>query len=457
MFRLVTATTMTTDPTDLQHIVKPWQPNPQRTYIFTSANLIDPVTGTIAKNTTVKLSDGFVSSVRTSEEGVADKVDPEAVQVDMRGKYICPGLIDSHVHIAAVPGSLSLREMKEMSNHQSILRQPSVCKSMLARGFTTVRDCGGASLALKESLQEGIICGPRLFIAGHALSQTGGHGDRRQQHDPNECCAGHVNGIGRIVDGVDQCLKYAREELRQGSDFIKIMGGGGVASPTDQIQHLQFSDEEIRAIVTVANNAGTYVTSHAYTPQAIQQAVKQGVKGIEHGNLIDENTAEMMKQNGVFLTPTLVTYATMAAPQFSGFLPAISEKKNREVLDQGLRALELANKIGVDICFGTDLLGPLHYAQSKEFAIRGSIQTPAEILRSATTTPARMLRQDNFLGRIAPGFAADMLVLNANPLDDITIFDRPDQHLLATIKEGRVLSSRWSLLDAEASHLPKIE
>lgn len=448
---------MTVGQSDFQHIVKPWQPSPQRTYIFTSANLIDPVTGTVAENTTIELSDGFVSLVDMSGVGTSDNVDPDAVTVDMKGKYICPGLIDSHVHIAAVPGSLSLREMKEISNDQSILRQPSVCKSMLARGFTTVRDCGGASLALKESIQESIICGPRLFIAGHALSQTGGHGDRRQQHDPNECCAGHVNGIGRIVDGVDQCLKYAREELRQGSDFIKIMGGGGVASPTDQIQHLQFSDEEIRAIVTVANNAGTYVTSHAYTPQAIQQAVKQGVKGIEHGNLIDEATAELMKQNSVFLTPTLVTYATMAAPQFSGFLPPVSAEKNREVLDKGLHALEIANKIGVDICFGTDLLGPLHYAQSKEFAIRSTIQTPSEILRSATTTPARMLRQDKFLGKIAPGFAADLLVLNANPLDDITVFDRPDQHLLATIKEGRVLSSRWSLLDVEASHLPKIE
>lgn len=442
---------------DLQHIVKPWLPGPQRTYILTSANLIDPVSGKVIENATIKLSNGLVSSVDTTGGQVVDKVDCNAVQIDMKGKYISPGLIDCHVHISAVPGSLNLRDMKEMSNDQSVLRQPSVCKSMLDRGFTTVRDCGGASLALKESIQEGVISGPRLFIAGHALSQTGGHGDRRQQHDPNECCAGHVNGIGRIVDGVDQCLKYAREELRQGSDFIKIMGGGGVASPTDQVQHLQFSDEEIKAIVTVANNAGTYVTSHAYTPQAIQQAIRQGVKGIEHGNLLDEKTAMMMKDYGVFLTPTLVTYATMAAPEFSGFLPPISAKKNREVLDKGLHALGLASKIGVDICFGTDLLGPLHYAQSKEFAIRSTVQSTLEILRSATTTPARMLGQDSFLGQVAPGFAADLLILNANPLDDITVFDRPDDHLLAIIKEGRVVTSRWNVLEVEASPPPKIE
>ncbi|KAE8360468.1 hypothetical protein BDV27DRAFT_148672 [Aspergillus caelatus] len=435
------ATPSQVTPSDLRRIIKPWQPEPQQTYIFTNANIIDPVTGNITERTSVKLSGGLIS----------------AICIDLNGKFICPGLIDCHVHIAAVPGSASLRELKDLSDNLNLLRQPSVCQSMLNRGFTTVRDCGGASLALKESIQEGVIPGPRLFIAGHALSQTGGHGDRRQQHDPNECCAGHVNGIGRIVDGVEQCLKYAREEIRQGSDFIKIMGGGGVASPSDQIHHLQFSDEEIKAIVTVANNAGTYVTSHAYTPQAIQQAIRQGVKGIEHGNLLDEDTAKLMKEHGVFLTPTLVTYATMDSPEFGGFLPPASAQKNREVLHKGLHALKLASETGVDICFGTDLLGPLHFAQSKEFAIRSRVQTALEILQSATITPARLLKQDGFLGQIVPGFAADLLVLNANPLEDITVLDRFNDHVLATIKDGRVLASRWSQLDVEAIPLPRIE
>ncbi|KAF9888052.1 hypothetical protein FE257_009317 [Aspergillus nanangensis] len=426
---------------DLEHIIKPWQPPPQKSYILTNANVIDPVAGTVLENATVKLSNGLILSVDTphAAEQPPSDTPPNTTHLDLQGKYLCPGLIDSHVHVAAVPGSASLREMKDLSSDLSLLRQPHVCQSMLDRGFTTVRDCGGASLALKDSIADGVIRGPRLFIAGHALSQTGGHGDRRQPHDPNECCAGHVNGIGRIVDGVAQCLKYAREEIRQGSDFIKIMGGGGVASPSDQIHHLQFSDEEIRAIVTVAENVGTYVTSHAYTPRAIQQAVDQGVKGIEHGNLLDEETARLMKEKGVFLTPTLVTYATMDSPEFRGFLPPASAAKNREVLDQGLRALKLAADVGVDVCFGTDLLGPLHFAQSREFAIRSAVQTPLEILRSATITPARMLRQAEFLGQIAPGFAADLLVLNANPLEDITVLDRFTVHVLASIKDGRVV------------------
>lgn len=441
---------------DLGRIIKPWQPERQKTYIFTNANLIDPVSGKVIENTAVRLSEGLVSSIGNNPT-IGEKADPNTVKIDLKGKYICPGLIDCHVHIAAVPGSARLDDMKTLNPNLNLLRQPTVCQSMLDRGFTTVRDCGGATFALKNSIQEGVITGPRLFIAGHALSQTGGHADTRQQQDTTECCAGHITGLGRIVDGEEQCLKYAREELRQGSDFIKIMGGGGVASPADQIQHLQFSDREIKAIVTAANNVGTYVTSHAYTPHAIQQAVRQGVKGIEHGNLIDEATAKLMKDNDVFLTPTLVTYATMDSPEFRGFLPPESAKKNREVLDKGLHALGIAKKVGVNICFGTDLLGPLHFAQCREFAIRSSVQTPLEILRSATLTPARMLKQEGFLGQVAPGFAADLLILNANPLEDITVFDRPDQHLLATIKDGRVVASRWSQLDVAAILPPRIE
>lgn len=276
----------------------------------------------------------------------------------------------------------------------------------------------------------------------------------RGQLDSHECCGGTMQGIGRVIDGVPDCYKFAREELRQGSDFIKIMGGGGVASPTDRIENIQFSDDEIKAIVTVASNAGTYVTSHAYTPQAIQKAIKQGVLGIEHGNLIDEETAKLMAEKGVFLTPTLVTYATMA--QFKEFLPPASVKKNQEVLEKGLHAIKIAADAGVIICFGTDLLGPLHFAQSREFGLRRQVQSSEDILRSATVNAARLLRQEKFLGQVSPGFAADLLILNDNPLEDITILDAPEKHVLATIKDGRVLVSRWSELRTDIKRLTNL-
>lgn len=436
---------------NMDTVLIPWQRPPQRRYILSGANVIDVRRGNIIRGATIHLHGGIIVSVNGDEKEWKD--DSHAIKLELDGKYVCPGLMDCHVHLAAVPGEKDLRGMKGLHPNTVTLRQPQVCKAMLERGFTTVRDCGGADAALRQAIEQGVHPGPRLFIAGHALSQTGGHGDMRLQTDTHECCGGAVLGIGRIVDGVAECLKYAREEIRQGSDFLKIMGGGGVASPTDAIEHVQFSDEEIKAIVTVASNAGTYVTSHAYTPQAIQQAVKLGVKGIEHGNLIDRKTAELMADRGAFLTPTLVTYATMAKHDF---LPPVSARKNEEVLHKGLDAIRIATEAGVTICFGTDLLGPLHYAQSHEFGLRAQVQTPFEIIQSATVNAARMLGQEGFLGQIAPGFAADLLILNKNPLEDISVLDDPSKSLLATFKDGRVAASRWSGLAVEKHRLANL-
>ncbi|RMZ85001.1 hypothetical protein DV738_g459, partial [Chaetothyriales sp. CBS 135597] len=419
------------------HLIAPWHQPPQRRYVLSGANVIDVRKGEILRSATVHLHNGRIVSVNGNK--AEWEHDAQAIKIDLAGKYLCPGLIDCHVHLAAVPGEKDLKSMLGMHPNALVLRQPHVTRTMLDRGFTTVRDCGGADASLREATAQGVFPGPRLFIAGHALSQTAGHGDMRAQSNPQICCGGEINAVSRIVDGVPECLKYAREELRQGADFIKIMCGGGVASPTDAIEHLQFSDEEIKAIVTVATNAGTYVTSHAYTPHAIQQAIRNGVKGIEHGNLIDVTTAKLMAENNVFLTPTLVTYDTM---EKHDYLPPVSASKNREVLDKGLRALKIATDAGVTVCFGTDLLGPLHYNQSHEFGIRAQVQTPIEIIRSATVNAAKLLRQENFLGQIAPNFAADLLILNGNPLEDISLLDDTTKSLLAVFKDGRVVSSR---------------
>lgn len=424
----------------LQDILVPWRFPEHQTYVFLHANVVDPVKGEVITNCRVRISRGRIESI---DQGEPDVDTHSGVQVvDLEGRFLCPGLIDCHVHLAAVPGDASLRSIKDLSPSQSLLRQPFTCKAILDRGFTTVRDCGGAFLAIKEAIQQGIHPGPRLFIAGHALSQSGGHGDHRAQHDSYECCGGSAHGIGRIVDGVEQCLKFAREEFRQGSDFIKIMAGGGVASPTDAIEHVQFTADEVKAIVTVAQNVGSYVTAHAYTPQAIRQCIRQGVRAIEHGNLIDEPTAREMAERNVYLTPTLVTYASFAYEKYSSFLPPASMRKNYEVLQDGLKAMKVAFDAGVKICFGTDLLGPLQFAQTREFTIRSQVLPAVEILRSATVTAAELLNQQDFLGQIKPGFAADLIILASNPLDDITSLDRPDSNLLAVIKDGRVVSTK---------------
>ncbi|KAJ5952276.1 Amidohydrolase 1 [Penicillium vulpinum] len=425
---------------DISRGIKPWKLNDQRNLVFVNATIVDPSKGKLIWNATVRISGGKIIQIVTDNSTTATDDLPGENVIDLSGKYLCPGLIDCHVHIAVVPGEADLRSYKHMTERVSLLRQPYVLKSMLDRGFTSIRDCGGASLAIKEAVEDGVIPGPRLFIAGYALSQTGGHGDLRGSHNTQLCCSGSISGISRIVDGPAECYRYTRDELRQGADFIKIMGGGGVASPTDSIEHVQFSDEEIRAIVTVARNAGTYVTSHSYTPRAIQQAIKLGVRGIEHGNLLDLETAKMMAEMDVFLTPTLITH--VMSKQMN-FLSADGAAKNEEVLEKGLKAMKLAIDAGVTVCFGTDLLGPMHFAQSKEFSVRSSVLTPLQILRSATVNGARLVMQEDKLGQVQEGFVADLLILKGNPLEDITILDRVEEHILAVIKDGRVTTSRW--------------
>ncbi|KAH8599343.1 hypothetical protein B0O99DRAFT_388471 [Bisporella sp. PMI_857] len=443
-----------------ESIIKPWKLPKPKTYILYYANVIDALHGKVHHGITVRLSGGLIESVIRTEEvssrSNAMLLDNE-IHVDCTGKYLCPGLIDCHVHVTTVPGEKTLAALFDMPADVSLLRQSFVTKAMLERGFTSARDCAGASLALKEAIEEDVVIGPRLFISGHGISQTGGHGDTRRSHDSETvCCGGHIRSIGRVADGVAECQKAVRDEFRTGADFIKIMCSGGVASPTDRLEETQYSAEEILAMTTIARNKGSYVTAHAYTPAAIKQAVENGVRGIEHGNLIDKETAELMALKGAFLTSTLVTYATLADPDFGDFLPPQNAAKNKEVLDLGLKSLELARDAGVTMCFGTDLLGPMHHTQTKEFGLRKPVLDAKTILQSCTVNAAKLLMQENHLGQIKEKFVGDILILNKNPLEDIEVLDRQDECLLAVIKGGRVYSSRWTKLPIDTQPVKKL-
>jgi imidazolonepropionase-like amidohydrolase len=432
--------------------IKPWSRQQAGTYVLHNASVIDVGEGVTRISQTVHINNGKITSIKPSASSLPSH-QPGTSIVDCTGLFLCPGLIDSHVHLIAVPGFDQLSSAFGNPESVSLLRQPYVCAQMLQRGFTSVRDCGGAHVALKEAIEDGVFPGPRLFIAGHALSQSGGHADFRGKHDHSACCGGATTGLGRVANGVSQCMQAVREEIRSGSDFIKIMGSGGVSSPTDKIDHLQFTGKEIRAMVECAKNAGTYVTAHAYTPEAIKHCIENGCKGIEHGNFLTKETAALMVKHEAFLTPTLVTYAQMASPKWAGYLPPESQSKNTEVLDAGLKALKLASEKGVSVCFGTDLLGPLGEAQMHEFLLRAKVLSSLEVLRSATITPARMFRKADSLGQIKVGFEADVLFLSADPLEDVTILDRPDENIIGVMKEGRVYKSQLSTL-AEDGQVP---
>ncbi|KAJ7075408.1 hypothetical protein B0H15DRAFT_866829 [Mycena belliarum] len=425
--------------------LKPWIKSPPDDLILTNALVVQPSTGTImGARQTITVKKGLIVSVKPtalkSDDG--DK----AKTVDLNGAYVCPGLIDCHVHVTAVPGVKNMSEFSHILEQDINLRTTYVLKEMLLRGFTTVRDTGGASKRIALAIEEGLIQGPRLVQCGKALSQTGGHGDFTPGISGGSaagCCGGHSSTLGRVADGVPQVLKATREELKAGADFIKIMVGGGVASETDAIETVQYTAEEIRAITTTCTQmGGKMTTAHAYTVDAIRHAIDNGVSGIEHGNLMDSATAKLMAAKGIYLTPTLSCYGIMVRPPFEDFLPPDGKVKNAQVMAQGLECLRIAHEAGVTICYGSDLLTSLHALQTEEFAVRAGVLPSPAILKHATTNAARMLGKSSLVGTVSAGAYADLLVLNANPLEDITVLDRPEDHLLAVMKQGRVVSSR---------------
>lgn len=419
---------------------KPWvAEQPPGEILLKNANVVDVAAGKVLTGHHVHLKDGRIAAVTPNLPST-----PDAQVIDLDAKYICPGLIDCHVHLTVVPGETRIRDLFAAHPDAIALRSAWTAKQMLRRGFTTVRDTAGASFALRDAIAEGVIPGPRLFICGKALSQTGGHGDLRLPHEDEsaKCCGGHAPGFGRICDGVPACLEAARDELRQGADFLKIMTGGGVASPADPLEMIQFTAAEIQAITESARNRGTYVTAHAYSVEAIRHAIDNGVMGIEHGNFIDQATAKLCAQKGVFVTPTIVTYEALRRPPFDQFLPESGRQKVRQVVDRGLGAFKILQEAGVTICYGTDLLAGMQVAQNEEFEIRRAVQSDLEVLRSATINAAQLLRMEGQLGTVSEGAIADLLILRENPLDDVTSLNRMEQNCCAILKEGRPVRSR---------------
>jgi len=359
-----------------------------------------------------------------------------AETVNLAGGTLMPGLIDAHVHVLAVDAALA--RLSDRPVTLLTLQAAKVLEAMLQRGFTTIRDAGGADGGLAEAVEDGLVRGPRIFPSGLALSQTGGHGDARprtQSVVTCACCEGGIT-LSRIADGVAECRRAARDELRKGATQIKIMASGGVASPHDPIWNLQYSEGEVRAIVEEAQAWHTYVLAHAYSPEAIRRSIDFGVRSIEHGNLIDRATAEHVAGADAFVVPTLVTYDALHRFGRDLGFPEASMAKLVEVREAGLGSLEILQRAGVKIGFGTDLLGPLHRHQSREFVIRSEAMAPFDIIRSATTVNAELLNRAGELGVVAPGARADLIAVDGNPLADISLLDGQGEHLTDIMKDG---------------------
>ena len=357
--------------------------------------------------------------------------------VDCGGRTMMPGLVDSHVHVTL--SEVNIRFLEAIPLTLMTARSARLMLGMLNRGFTSVRDTGGADWGLKTAVEQGDIPGPRLYIAGAALGPTGGHSDPRRRTDFGmrcHCCDAMRFGM-RQSDGVSEVLKSVREQMRQGADHIKIMMSGGVASPYDPLDSLQFSVAEVTAAVGEAKAFGRYVCAHAYTPEAMTRAAQCGVRVIEHGNLIDDKTAKLMAEKGMFVVANLVAYYAMKERAAEYGMTSDMLAKNDLVIDGGLRSLEICKRAGVPVGYGTDLLGALQVEQSREFTIRSEVLSPIEIIRAATTVGARIVRQEGKIGTLKSGAYADLLLVDGDPLKNLGVLQEQGKYLTAIMKGGK--------------------
>jgi imidazolonepropionase-like amidohydrolase len=388
----------------------------------------------------VLVRDGLIAQI----SGGPIEADGETLVIDGGNRVLSPGFIDLHTHLMGhVPPDQSRA-------HATVAGAvaTNVARHFLDSGFTTVRDAGGTHPDFAKAIELGTIYGPRVFPSGAVLTQTAGHGDSREATVRNPTLDGGTPYLGAdqsvIVDGVDQHLAAARENLRHGATQIKIMGGGGVMSDYDPIFSLQPSPAEIQATVQAASDFGTYVLAHAYTSEAVRRLIDNGVRCIEHGLLIDEATAKYVKKNDVVISTQLVVYRALAD------LPGITPT-NLEKLDVVLKGQEnliaLIKKYDITTGFSTDLISGMYPLLTREFTERAMYWTPVEVLVQATSESARIIRMAGRLnrygnfGEIREGWVADILLINGEPLEDISVLRDPASNLALIMKGGVIVKN----------------
>ncbi|KAL4937282.1 hypothetical protein BDV06DRAFT_215994 [Aspergillus oleicola] len=431
---------------------KPWLPGPQTPYLLLNAQLVDPRAGVVHKGMSLHLAGGKVLRiVPTTERDINAEFycnGQRVVKIDAGGYFVCPGLIDCRSSFLELGGgdSKTLHGAFTFPHETAVLRTAGTMRGILSNGFTTVRDTGGATIAHALATEEFLIPGPRVFQGGRMLSQTGGHGDDTEPWNEGHCCRSNgiaSSALGRLCDGVPECLVAARDNMRKGANHLKVCTSGGIASATDKLESLQFTVEELQAITTVCKNmGGTLVTAHCYTAEGIRHAIAGGVRGIEHGNMLNVETAQLMAEKGVFLTPTLALHTFVTMPPYDQFETPEGLRKNAIVGDAGVKGIRIAEDAGVTVCYGTDTTGPTLVMQTYEFVVRSKILPSAVVLRQATINGAKQLDMEGKIGELVEGSFADLLFLKENPLQDVASLDRVESNLMLVIKDGRIVKSR---------------
>lgn len=408
--------------------------------LITNARIFDGKSKQLTDSMSVLIEGNKISKIAKSIS-----LPKDATVIDANGRTLAPGFIDAHVHLTL---QVNYSELQALDEYYFAFTQADEAEKMLMRGFTTARDAAGNVFSLKRAIDEGRVAGPRIYPSGAAIGQTGGHGDYRAPNAVSRLLTDAVQPLVRaghsaIADGPAEMLTAAREQLRRGATQVKIFTGGGVASPTDPLDTVQMTSEELRAVVQAAKNWNTYVLSHVYNSEGIRQAVEAGVKSIEHANYIDEKTLDLVIKNKAWLSVQALVFVNtpsgMSEAQVARFKEAL------EGLDNMFKLIKA--KGYKRVAFGTDVIGDpaLMARQNEEFELRTRWFKPAEILRQATSGNAQLLAMSGprnpysgKLGVVEEGALADILLINGNPLEDISILTKPEENLALIMKDGKI-------------------
>lgn len=407
--------------------------------LLKNARVFDGLSEGCPEGMDVWVENGQIREV--SETSLKHKMSANVHVIDVAGRTLMPGLIDAHVH--AYFSDMNWQQTDNAGEAYRTAHAVRMLGHALDCGFTTVRDVGGGDFGLWRAIEDRLIRAPRFFYAGKILSMTGGHGDSRlmgeSRHHEGYCSCGDSNTTSLVADGVEACVKAAREQLRRGAHCIKIMASGGVVSPTDPVWMNQYREDEIRAIVNETTERRTYTSAHCHPVSAVRRCIDFGVRVIEHGTLMDDETARFVAERGTYVVPTaVINYVLAEQGHQYGLSPQVREKV-RLVFQQVLHGLESMRKAGVKIGFGTDLLGETYLQQCREFTIRKEVFSPLEILRQVTSTNAAVLQQEGKLGCIKPGAHADLLVVDGDPLKDIDLLAASGRNLRLVMRAGELI------------------
>ena len=386
--------------------------------------------------------DGPVVVENERIRAVGERYGGDAHRIDCKGLFLMPGLIDAHYH-ANTPG-YDFYGTDRMHPALLAAHASKLLTGALDRGYTTIRDAGGGDIGLAQALDAGLIDGPRFFFPGRAITQTGGHGDMRRRGEVDLCeCGQYAGVICEAVDGADAMRRTVRERFRQGATQIKIFLSGGVSTDLAPLEMPHFSDEEIRVAVEEAARRGSYVMAHCHTDQGARRCVELGVRSIEHGSLITQDTAEIIAASGTFVVPTLSAGVLIGARAPELGLPVSAVHRTLAVNARSLEAVAACDRAGVKLGLGCDLHGDAFLqTQGRELSLRGEVQRPVDVLRSATSINAELVQRQGELGEITPGALADMVLVEGDPLRDLSVFEHSARTIRLVMLGGVVRRDR---------------